>query len=165
MRAGELARVLLDDDVDLDKGLIRIAATAKGRRERWVRLSEQAIGYIDRYLRKRPRDLPGDEYLFSGQRGPLTREGMYDVVRRAFAAVGATAVISPHDLRHTSASDVAGRMSESDMMALYGWKDAGMARHYTSQARARLALDAHAKASPLANLMEGQQTKKRRPRE
>ena len=84
-------------------------------------------------------------------------------MRRTFEAAGSTATIGPHDLRHTSATHVAGAISEADMMALYGWRDAEMARHYTAQARERLALEAHANASPLANLLRPDNTKGRRP--
>ncbi|MCC6387949.1 MAG: site-specific integrase [Dehalococcoidia bacterium] len=94
----------------------------------------------------------------------LLRSAMiHDLVRRTFEAAGATATIGPHDLRHTSATHVAGAISEADMMALYGWRDADMARRYTAQARERLALEAHERASPLANLLRADNTKGRRP--
>jgi len=108
------------------------------------------VRLLDRYLRKRPNS--GDT-LFVGKYGRMTRSGLYDVVRDAFVAAGITdKVFSPHDLRHTSASHAADSLSESQMMALYGWKDASMARHYTRQVQQQLAIDAHRTASPLSRL-------------
>lgn len=43
-------------------------------------------------------------------------------------------------------------MGESEMMALFGWRDANMARHYTASVREKLALKAHEAASPLTRL-------------
>ena len=75
-------------------------------------------------------------------------------MRKVFEQVGVKGTIGAHDIRHTSASHMAaaGAMSESDAMALYGWRDPDMWRHYSSQARAQAALNAHAKFSPLTKL-------------
>lgn len=149
MRASELADTLTEN-VNLDTGVIFIPKS-KANRVRMVHLSATAIRYLDRYLRK-PRANP--EYLLNGPRGKLTRSGMYWAVRKVFEEVGIDGTIGAHDMRHTSASHVAasGEMSESDAMALYGWKDPDMWRHYSSQARSQAALVAHAKASPLDKL-------------
>ncbi len=149
MRAGELAD-LRTENVNLDTGVIFIPKT-KANRVRTVRLSPRGIRYVDRYLRRARAD---GEYLLNGPRGKLTRSGIYWAVRKAFEEVGVPGTIGAHDLRHTSASHVAesGLMSESDAMALYGWTDPEMFRHYTGQARAKAALDAHARSSPLERL-------------
>jgi site-specific recombinase XerD len=147
LRASELAN-LRTEDVNPDTGLI-VVTHSKGRRPRVVKLSNAGLRYLDRYLR-RLNPLP--EYLLAGKRGPMTRSGIYQVVRETFERAGVKGTIGAHDLRHTSASHVVGEMSESAMMALYGWTDPAMARHYAQQALEAAALAAHDKASPLQRL-------------
>lgn len=147
IRATELADVRLPD-LDMDSGRLILAHT-KNRTQRVVRLSPETLRYVDRYLRKREKP---SEWLLVGHRGKMTRSGVYEVVRDAFAAVGARNVISPHDLRHTSASHIAGEVSEATLMKLMGWQDSSMARHYTAQVAEELALTAHERASPMAKL-------------
>lgn len=151
MRAGELAD-LRTEYVAQDTGLIFIA-TSKNRKSRVVRLSPVGLRFLDRYLRHLDAE---PEYLLAGKRGKMTRSGIYQVVTERFAETGVKATIGPHDLRHSSASHVAlaGNMSESEAMTLYGWSDAEMWRLYTAQARQQAALDAHGRASPLSRLME-----------
>ena len=147
MRASEVAN-LRTDDIDLEHGVAVIRHT-KGKRVRRVSFSDECARLLDRYWRRARKD---PEWAFNGTKGKMRRDGIYDVVTRVFRDAGVPGVISPHDLRHTSASHVAAKMGESDMMALYGWEDAAMARHYTRQVRAELALKAHKSASPLKAL-------------
>jgi hypothetical protein len=51
-------------------------------------------------------------------------------------------------------------MSESEMMTLFGWSDAEMARHYARQALEKAALDAHGRASPLTKLLDDSKKKR-----
>jgi integrase len=150
MRAGELAD-LRTEHVNPDTGIILIEKS-KNHRSRVVRLSAVGLRYLDRYLRHLDRT---PEYLLEGKRGRMTRSGMYQIVSERFAQAGVKAKIGPHDLRHTSASHVVGSMSESEMMTLFGWSDADMARHYARQALEKAALAAHERSSPLTTLMGG----------
>lgn len=149
MRCGELSDAE-SQYLDLDSGVLVLPDT-KGKRVRMVHLGAVAIRYLDRYFRK-PRKDP--RYVFNGNRGKLTRSSIYGIIRKSFAEIGVKGIIGPHDLRHTSASHTAttGLMSESDMMVLFGWKEADMARHYTRQVAQQKAIEAHRKASPLDNL-------------
>lgn len=159
MRASEVANARLGD-LDTETGLLFIPHT-KTRRTRRIQLSTECMIAIDRYLRRRPPEAP--EWLFVSRLGAhMRREAMYDLVRKRFAAAGATAVISPHDLRHTSASAAAELMSDSELMDYYGWHDAAMPRHYTAQVRASLANKAHDRASPLSRLGENREQAKGR---
>jgi site-specific recombinase XerD len=150
MRAGELAD-LKAEHVSSDTGLIYIAKS-KNHRSRMVRLSPVGLRYLDRYLRHLDAT---PVYLLEGKRGRMTRSGVYQVVTERFKQAGVKATIGPHDLRHTSASHVVGSLSESEMMTLYGWQDADMARHYSRQALEKTALEAHGRASPLTKLLGG----------
>jgi site-specific recombinase XerD len=149
MRAGELAD-LETENVNTDTGIVYIAKS-KNHRSRVVRLSAVGLRYLDRYLRHCSG--PAPVFLLEGKRGKMTRSGVYQVVTERFALAGVKAKIGPHDLRHTSASHVVGSMTESEMMQLYGWQDAEMARHYARQALEKAALDAHERASPLTKLL------------
>jgi integrase/recombinase XerD len=45
---------------------------------------------------------PGDDYVFMSNRGPLTRHGIYRIVRRYFTMAGISGPkLGPHRLRHT----------------------------------------------------------------
>lgn len=149
MRSTETCTLLISD-LDFAASVIHLRGTeTKGRVGRVVPISATAAAHIDRYLRKRRDTLP---WLFVGQQGQLGRAGMYVIIRRAFAFTGRT--IGPHDLRHTSATHTAGTISDTDRMLIYGWKDAGMARHYSRQAEQANAITAFRKASPLENLQK-----------
>jgi len=148
MRASELADCRREN-INLDNGVTFIPKS-KNHRTRVVRLSPAGVRYLDRYLRRQPKE---PQYLLEGTRGKLTRSGVYQIVREIFEEAGVKGTIGPHDLRHTSASHVVGEMSESEMMQLFGWSDAGMARHYARQALEAAALEAHGRASPLTRLM------------
>jgi len=147
MRAGETVS-LMREDVDFDRNIIRLSGeNTKARRGRVVAISEQCARHLDRYLRKRKDTHP---HLWVGPKGPTTASGLYRIITDIFASTGRK--IGPHDLRHTSATHTAGKMSETDQMMLYGWKDASMARHYSRQAHEANAIAAHRKASPLERL-------------
>lgn len=148
MRATELADCKLEQ-VSLDNGLIRLIKT-KNHRERIVSIGPSTVRLVDRYLRRRN----GGAYLFESKQGKLTRSGVYALVRAAFAAAGVTAVIGAHDLRHTAASHMVDSVTESEMMALFGWSDPEMARHYARAAIEKAAIEAHRRASNMERLKE-----------
>lgn len=150
LRATELSDCLAED-VDLERGFIRIRTT-KNDEARRPAIDPRTVLYIDRYWRRERRRAP--MYLVNGERGKFSRFGIYHVVRGVFAEVGIKGVIGAHDMRHTSATHVAlsREMSESEMMSHYGWSDIKMVRHYTKAALQQQAQDAHRKASPMGNL-------------
>lgn len=148
MRRSELASCLIEH-VNLDTGIILLPKT-KSHHPRVVRISPATVRHLDRYLRRRGVD--GYPNLIVGRWGPTTGYGVYEIVRNTFERYGVKATIGAHDLRHTSASHVVGHMSESEMMTLFGWKNADMARHYAAQALEAAALRAHERASPMERL-------------
>jgi len=150
MRVGELVG-LRRQDLSLDTGLVTIVRTTTKTvaGARVVRLSPAAVRHVDRYFRRRKDAFP---WVVVGHKGALTRTGAYEIVRAAFEKAGVPGTIGPHDIRHTSASHVAGLLSESEMMALFGWKDSNMARYYAHEAMRKAALVAHEKASPMERL-------------
>lgn len=94
-------------DIDLDEGSALV--TGKGSKQRLVPLGRYAIAAIDAYLPVR-MELRGGardpERLFLNARGrPLTRQGVWQIVRRQARAAGfQEARVSPHVLRHSAAT-------------------------------------------------------------
>jgi integrase/recombinase XerD len=94
-------------DVDLDGGTALL--TGKGSKQRVVLLGRYAVDAIGAYLPAR-MELRGDrrdpEKLFLNARGrPLTRQGVWTIVRNAAAHAGIDSVdVSPHVLRHSVAT-------------------------------------------------------------
>lgn len=94
-------------DIDLDEGSALV--TGKGAKQRLVPLGRFAIAAIEAYLPVR-MELRGGardpERLFLNARGrPLTRQGVWQIVRRQARAAGfQEARVSPHVLRHSAAT-------------------------------------------------------------
>ncbi len=80
----------------------------KGGKERIVPIGRRAIGALSIYLREtRPRIErgKGDGHIFLNARGgPLSRMGVWKILRRHAEAAGITRPVSPHTLRHSFAT-------------------------------------------------------------
>lgn len=95
------------DDVDLTSRAVRLFG--KGSKERIVPLGSFAADALGAYLsRERPGFAQrgrGTAAVFLNQRGArLTRQTVFDVIRRARDDAGITAEVSPHTLRHSFAT-------------------------------------------------------------
>lgn len=105
LRASELCQLSLAD-LDLKQGLVR--SRGKGAKFRLVPIGDLAIEAIERYLSEgRPALLRGEDcdFVFPGQGGrPLSRMGLFKIVRRLAQAAGITDRVSPHTLRHAFAT-------------------------------------------------------------
>jgi integrase/recombinase XerD len=99
------------DDMDLAGGSVRV--TGKGDRERVVPVGDVAVAWLDRYVEI------GRPVLAAGGRAPTSRGGpvflsdrgrrlgrhhAWATVKRAAAAAGLGARVSPHTLRHSYAT-------------------------------------------------------------
>jgi integrase/recombinase XerD len=105
LRASEM--VGLDvNEVDLRRGFVR--PHGKGNKERIVPLGRAAAAAVTRYLRTGRPELIGarpQSRLFVNFRGgPLTRQGLYKIIRRRAEEVGLEGKMSPHTLRHSFAT-------------------------------------------------------------
>ncbi len=93
-------------DVDIEEAVLR--ARGKGSKERVVPVGRAALEAVRIYLeRGRPALVHGGivAQLFVNFRGePLTRQGLYKIVRRHAATAGLAERMSPHTLRHTFAT-------------------------------------------------------------
>ena len=97
-------------DVDLDDGIARVLG--KGDKERVVPMGRAARAELGRYCadgrlalrspRARRRD--ADAVFLNARGGRLTRQGCWQIVRRAGERVGLGERLSPHVLRHSCAT-------------------------------------------------------------
>ncbi len=98
-RVSELAGLRWRDCQERKEGG-QLTLFGKGERTRTVligRATWQALLDLQNFA-------SADKHVFRGQRGPLTRKGLWDVVKRACKEAGITDAVSPHWLRHAAAS-------------------------------------------------------------
>jgi integrase len=98
LRLGEVAQLHCEDiSISPRSGTLKVRAEwAKAGKERAVPLAATARATLNEYLEGR-----GAGPLFTGERGPLGRNGLTRVVLKYAAAAGVK--LSPHRLRHSFA--------------------------------------------------------------
>ena len=141
IRLSELAGIRYDprdprrSDVDLWHR--EITVHGKGRTTRTVKISYDAARALDRYLRARARHTQACRpqlWLGTGNRGPLTASGIYQVIARRGRQCGIGAF--PHRFRHHFSHTWLDRGgAEGDLMELNGWTSPQMLRRYGASAR------------------------------
>ena len=139
-------------DLDLEAGVLR--ARGKGSKERVVPVGRAALEAVRVYLeRGRAGLLRGrlEAKLFVNFRGePLTRQGLYKIVRRHAATAGLEDRMSPHTLRHTFATHLlAGGCDLRSVQEMLGHADVATTQIYTQGASQRLKA-VYSKAHPRA---------------
>ena len=121
-------------DIDMRRGFVR--AHGKGSKDRIVPLGSQAASALRRYLRSGRPDLIGariEKKLFVNFRGgPLTRQGLYKIIRRHASAAGLEGKMSPHTLRHTFATHLlTGGCDLRSVQEMLGHADISTTQMYT----------------------------------
>lgn len=141
-RASELAN-LKKADSHLDEGFCR--CRGKGDKERHVPLGGSAIAAVREYLQhERPTFAsraagPVDWLLLSRRGGRLSRERIWELVKRYAIAAGAPASVSPHTLRHSFATHlVAGGADLRHVQEMLGHASIATTQIYTHVDHARL---------------------------
>ena len=140
---------LTTDDIDLRAR--QATVTGKGRRVRTVAFGHKCAQALDRYLRARTghrlAHLPN---LWLGLSGPLTDNGIAQIVRKRARDAGIDERVNLHRFRHTFAHDrMADGVEGENLMALAGWRSRSMLSRYGSSVAAERALeDAHRRTAP-----------------
>jgi integrase/recombinase XerD len=138
--------------VGLNEGVLRVVG--KGNKERLVPLGEEAVAWIERYLREgRPELLKGraSDALFVTARGEaMTRQMFWTLIKRHARAADIHAPLSPHTLRHAFATHLLNHGADLRVVQmLLGHADISTTQIYTHVARERLK-QLHARHHPRA---------------
>lgn len=134
LRVSEVCHLELGG-VYLESGILRVLG--KGSKERVIPVGGPVIAALEEYiggervalLRGRISDL-----LFPGRslRKPLTRQAVFEILRRLALAAGVTSDISPHKLRHGFATDlVRGGADLRSVQVMLGHADLRTTEIYT----------------------------------
>jgi len=159
MRASEVIQLSIDA-VDLAEGTVR--CRGKGDKERLLPLYERAVTVLQMYLdRGRPSLLGEGESntLFVNHRGkPLSRQGLWRIVKEHGAAAGIGRDVTPHMLRHSFATHLLdGGAGLREVQHLLGHANITTTQIYTevSKRRQRAVYD---RAHPRARSKPGMET-------
>ncbi len=133
-------------DLDTKDGVALV--TGKARKTRIVPFGAKAGATMLAYLRERRRHRCADlDDLFLGQRGALTYNAAYRVIKDRAAAVGLR--LHPHQTRHFFAHNwLREGGTEGDLRAIGGWDSNIVMARYGKSAAAERARDAHKRMSP-----------------
>jgi integrase/recombinase XerD len=132
-RVSEITRVEVKD-VLFDEGLARLFG--KGSKERLVPVGRRALGALALYARETRPGLErgrGQGRLFLNARGtPLSRVGVWGIIKRYAKAAGITKRVTPHTLRHTFATHLLeGGADLRAVQEMLGHADLGTTQLYT----------------------------------
>lgn len=151
MRASEVI-ALEFDAVDLGVGTVR--CVGKGNKERILPLYDSARDAIEVYIENaRPRLLQGrdEATLFVNHRGrPLTRQGLWLIVKGYALAAGIEREVTPHTLRHSFATHMLdGGAGLRELQQMLGHASISSTQIYT-EVSTRRKRDSYDKAHPRA---------------
>ncbi len=140
LRVSEL-RELRRSDLFLDEGLLRVRG--KGAKERVVPIGERATEAVRRYLVSLWPELDRGESegaVFLNQHGrPLSRMGVWTIVRRHVEAADVEKRVTPHTLRHSFATHLLeGGADLAVVQELLGHADISTTQIYTHVDRSYL---------------------------
>ena len=140
LRVSELVGLELTR-VNTRQGLVRVVG--KGGKERLVPLGEEALGWIERYLRQSRPLLQGagsDPRLFLTRRGSgMTRQAFWYRIKHYGQMAGISGTLSPHTLRHAFATHLVDHGADLRVVQmLLGHSDLSTTQIYTHVARQRL---------------------------
>lgn len=146
MRREELATLTVER-VDLGRG--RLYIEGKGGIFRYAPIGKKATHALKRYLELRAK-YPGNRQaqLWIGANGPMTGNGIYQVVRKR-ARQAEVENVYPHKLRHTFAHNwLMNEGTEGDAMLIAGWRSRKMLDRYGKSAASIRAHAAHKRIAP-----------------
>jgi integrase/recombinase XerD len=125
-------------NISISQGIVRVMG--KGGKERLVPLGEEALTWIQRYLREsRPGLMRGGEcpQLFvTARRSGMTRQAFWHAIGKYAKAAGIAQPVSPHMLRHSFATHLLNHGADLRVVQLLlGHSDLSTTQIYTHIAR------------------------------
>lgn len=107
LRASEVAALRVGDCLLGYGQSSLVVQNGKGSKTREVFIAEELKWHLKAFItwkRDREEDVTDGALLFTGQRGPLTRNGVWRLVKGLMAAVGLDPRYATHSCRHTYAT-------------------------------------------------------------
>ncbi|MEP5763080.1 MAG: site-specific tyrosine recombinase XerD [Halieaceae bacterium] len=149
LRVSELVGLQISQ-VGLNQGVVRIIG--KGGKERLVPMGEEALSWLQRYMREVRMDLLGNspsEVMFPSRRGSqMTRQAFWYRIKLYAERAGIKRSLSPHTLRHAFATHLLNHGADLRVVQLLlGHSDLTTTQIYTHVARERMK-DLHAEHHP-----------------
>ncbi len=140
LRVSELITLQLEQ-VSLTQGVVRVVG--KGNKERLVPLGEEAVGWLDRFIREERHQLLHKrlcDAVFPTRRGSgMTRQAFWYRIKKYAELAGISRPISPHTLRHAFATHLLNHGADLRVVQmLLGHSDLSTTQIYTHVARERL---------------------------
>lgn len=140
LRVSELVHLKL---TDLHLDLAMLQTIGKGDKERIIPMGEVAIDWLKTYLRdSRPKLLKGQqsEAVFLNDHGrPISRQGVWLLIKNLVKAAGIQKDVSPHTLRHSFATHILENGADLRIVQeLLGHSDISTTQIYTHISKKRL---------------------------
>lgn len=149
LRVSELVTLKVPQ-ISRDMGVVRVMG--KGSKERLVPLGEEALSWLERYLKEARPVLLGErtsDALFVTTRAAvMTRQAFWHLLKRYALHAGLNKPISPHTLRHAFATHLLNHGADLRVVQLLlGHADISTTQIYTHVAQERMK-QLHAKHHP-----------------
>jgi integrase/recombinase XerD len=140
LRVTELIELKMTN-INLDAGFVR--TIGKGSKERIIPMGSKAMDSLKEYLAtSRPAFVNKGEFphLFLNSRGrPMTRQGLWKIIRNYAVRAGIIKSVTPHTLRHSFATHLLeGGADLRSVQIMLGHADITTTQIYTHVARERL---------------------------
>ncbi len=140
LRVSELIGLELGQ-IDLRVGVIKVLG--KGNKERLVPVGEQAVEYLQKYIKSARHELACQQKsssLFLSKHGTaMSRQAFWQIIKRYKALTGIKTAVSPHTLRHAFATHLLNHGADlRTLQMLLGHADLSTTQIYTHVATARL---------------------------
>ncbi len=140
LRVSELVGLRLEQ-VGLSQGVVRV--TGKGDKERLIPLGEDAVDWLDRFLKGTRPELLKERFcseIFPTRRGAcMTRQAFWYRIKKHAQTAGINKHLSPHTLRHAFATHLLNHGADLRVVQmLLGHSDLSTTQIYTHVAQERL---------------------------
>lgn len=141
LRVSELVNLEVTD-VNLRQGVVRVLG--KGSKERLVPMGEEAISWLNRFMRESRDDLLkknlGENVVFPSSQGRrMTRQTFWHRIKAHAREAGIRRKLSPHTLRHAFATHLLNHGADLRVVQLLlGHSDLSTTQIYTHIARSRM---------------------------